>query len=90
MSGEMWGFIFLMLMLKLPIVYLGIVVWYACKPPLPPQETTNVRVEATPPPHDLWRPWRARRLNPNPRPRDRHARRAPRASSAARAYARHE
>jgi len=77
MSGEWWAFIFLMVMLKLPIVYLGVVVWYACKPPLPP--------------HDLWRPWRSRRLNPNPRPpHGAPSRRAPRAPSAARAYAKHE
>ena len=31
MSGEAWGFIFLMLALKIPILYLGIVVWYAIK-----------------------------------------------------------
>ena len=31
MSGEAWGFVFLMLALKIPIVYLGVVVWYAIK-----------------------------------------------------------
>ena len=37
MSGEWWGFIFLMLVMKVPIVYLAGVVWYACKPPDPPE-----------------------------------------------------
>jgi hypothetical protein len=88
MSGEWWAFLFLMVALKAPLVYLGVVVWYACKPPLPPEET--VKVGATPPPHDLWRPWRSRRLRPAPGPHGGPARRAPRASSAARAYAKHE
>ena len=89
MSGEWWAFIFLMVMLKLPIVYLGVVVWYACKPPLPPEGAAKLVEEL--PPHDLWRPWRSRRLNPHPRPpHGAPSRRAPRAPSAARAYAKHE
>jgi len=87
MSGEWWAFIFLMVALKLPIVYLGVVVWYACKPPLPPEEAVKVAVR---PEHDLWRPWRTRRAGPSPRPHGGPARRAPRAPSAARAYAKHE
>ena len=45
MSGESWGFIFLMLVMKVPIVYLAGVVWYACKPPDPP-EPARMLVEA--------------------------------------------
>jgi len=87
MSGEWWAFIFLMVALKLPIVYLGVVVWYACKPPLPPEEAVNVTVQPKP---DLWRPWRTRRLQPGPHPRSGPVRRAPRTASASRAYAKHE
>jgi hypothetical protein len=73
MSGEWWAFIFLMVAMKAPLIYLGVVVWYACKPPLPPEEA--VKVVAKPPPHDLWRPWRTSRA---PAPRSRAAR-SPRA-----------
>lgn len=88
MSGEWWAFLFLMVALKVPLVYLGIVIWYACKPPLPPEGAAKL-AEQRDPPH-LWRPWRLRRLNPNPHPHGTPSRRAPRAASAARAYAKHE
>ena len=58
MSGEAWGFVFLMLALKIPIVYLGLVVWYAIKaepePGIDPQDFS------------VWRPWR-RPAGPRPR-----------------------
>ena len=57
MSGQAWGLVFLMLILKIPIVYLGIVVWYACKEPEP---------GAGPDDYSLWRPWRT---PDGPRPR---------------------
>jgi hypothetical protein len=88
MSGEWWAFIFLILILKIPVIYLGIVVWYACKPPLPPEGAARL-AELPEPPHG-WRPWGLRRLRPNPGPHGAPARRAPRAPSAARAYAKHE
>ncbi len=46
-----------MVILKIPIVYLGIVVWYACKEPEP---------GAGPNDYSVWRPWRT---PPGPRPR---------------------
>ena len=58
MSGEWWGFIFLMVVLKVPIVYLAGVVWYACKPPDPP-EPARMLVEAPEPGPEC--PWRLRR-----------------------------
>jgi hypothetical protein len=57
MSGQAWGLVFLMLILKIPVVYLGIVVWYACKEPEP---------GAGPDDYSVWRPWRT---PSGPRPR---------------------
>jgi hypothetical protein len=57
MSGQAWGLVFLMVILKIPIVYLGIVVWYACKEPEP---------GAGPKDYSVWRPWRSPE---GPRPR---------------------
>ena len=37
MSGEWWAFIFLMLIMKVPIVYLGTVIWWAVQEPKPPE-----------------------------------------------------
>ena len=42
MSGEWWGFIFLMLIMKVPIAYLAGVVWYACKAPDPPEPAVKL------------------------------------------------
>jgi hypothetical protein len=58
MSGGAWELIFMLLILKIPMVYLGLVVWYA------------IRAEPEPgvDPHEYstWRPWR----HPDgPRPR---------------------
>ena len=61
MSGEWWGFIFLMLVMKVPIAYLAGVVWYACKPPDPP-EPARMLVEA--PERAPECPWRLRRRDP--------------------------
>ena len=59
MSGEAWGFVLLMLALKIPIVYLGVVVWYAItavpEPDADEQEDFSI-----------WRPWRKPE---SPRPR---------------------
>ncbi len=57
MSGQAWGFVFLFLVLKIPIVYLGIVIWYAIK--AEPQPGID------PGDYSIWRPWR----KPGPRPR---------------------
>lgn len=88
MSGEWWAFIFLMLMLKLPLVYLGAVVWYACKEPTPPEPAAKL-VEVPEPPNG-WRPRGLRRLSPRTRPHGAPQRRSPRAANAATAYAKHE
>jgi hypothetical protein len=58
MSGGAWELIFMMLILKIPIVYLGLVVWYAIRaepePGVDPSE------------YSVWRPWRR---DDGPRPR---------------------
>ncbi len=61
MSGEWWGFIFLMLIMKVPIAYLAGVVWYACKPPDPPEPAVKLAEAPEPPPTC---PWRLRRREP--------------------------
>jgi hypothetical protein len=59
MSGEAWGFVFLMLALKIPIVYLGVVVWYAIK--AEPEPGVDEQQDLS-----IWRPWR-RPEGPRPR-----------------------
>jgi hypothetical protein len=58
MSSGAWELIFMMLILKIPMIYLGLVVWYAIRaepePGVDPHETS------------LWRPWRKPK---GPRPR---------------------
>jgi hypothetical protein len=49
MSASAWELVFMMLILKIPIVYLGLVVWYAIRaepePGVDPSE------------YSTWRPW---------------------------------
>ena len=88
MSGEWWGFIFLMLVMKVPIAYLAGVVWYACKAPDPPEPAVKL-VEAPEPEPPC--PWRLRRSNAR-RPRHPHApsSRVDRSLRVSRSYAGHE
>ncbi|HEX3805920.1 MAG TPA: hypothetical protein VHV52_03975 [Gaiellaceae bacterium] len=58
MSGQAWGFVFLFFVLKIPIVYLGVVVWYAIKAEPEPG--------VDPGDYSIWRPWRK---TTGPRPR---------------------
>jgi hypothetical protein len=49
MSGQAWELVFMMLILKIPIVYLALVVWYAIRAePEPGVDPTE---------HSVWRPW---------------------------------
>jgi hypothetical protein len=85
MSGEWWGFIFLMVVMKVPILYLGGVVWYACKEPRPPEPAVKL-VEAPEPQPRC--PWRLNRLRGGgPRRPHGPVRRVPSAARVARAYA---
>ena len=57
--------IFMLVILKIPIVYLCIVVWYAIKAePTPPEPTEAVVVDDTPPADHPWRP-RSKRPRPS-------------------------
>jgi hypothetical protein len=62
MSRELWGFIFLMVIMKVPIAYLVAVVWYACKSPPPPEPAFKLVEEPEPQPAC---PWRMQRRNPD-------------------------
>jgi hypothetical protein len=58
MSRAAWELLFMMLVLKIPIVYLCFVVWYAIKAePEPGADPTD---------YSVWRPWR-RPEGPRPR-----------------------
>lgn len=68
-----WEAIFLLLVLKIPIVYLCLVVWWAIKAEPQPEEGAGLiaRVEPTDPPSCDWRRRLARRpsrVRPKPRP----------------------
>jgi hypothetical protein len=59
MTAQAWEFLFMMLALKIPIVYLGFVVWYAIKSePEPGVDQED---------YSIWRPWRRRPAGPRPR-----------------------
>jgi hypothetical protein len=50
MSSAAWELIFMLLILKIPIVYLGLVVWYAIRAePEPGVDPSD---------YSVWRPWR--------------------------------
>ena len=58
MSGQAWELVFMLLILKIPIVYLGLVVWYAIRAePEPGVDPTE---------YSVWQPWRHPE---SPRPR---------------------
>ena len=87
MSGEWWGFIFLMLIMKVPIAYLAGVVWYACKEPDPPEPAVKLVEAPEPAPHC---PWRLRHRKPSGPRRPSTGPRVGRSPRFATAYARHE
>jgi hypothetical protein len=76
-----WEAIFLLLILKIPIIYLCSVVWYAIKAePKPPPEPALRTAVLDLGPHDGWQPRfalrRAPRRGPHGGPRRTYARRA--------------
>lgn len=77
-----WTLIFFMLVLKLPILYIGAVIYYAITAGPPnPAEPASLDEEPLPSP---WRPWQHYQYNRR-RPRPSHGgpdRRAPRGSRA--------
>jgi hypothetical protein len=61
-----WEFIFMMLILKIPIAYLCLVVWWAVKAePKPPEPAVLPAELPRPEPRP---PWRPRRRRPRPGP----------------------
>jgi hypothetical protein len=58
MSRAAWELIFMMVILKIPIVYLVLVVWYAIRAEPAPGTDPND--------HPVWRPW-SRAGGPRPR-----------------------
>src|SRR2546430_16344898 len=54
MSGEWGGFIFLMLIMKVPIAYLAGVGLYACKAPEPPEPAAKLAPAPPAPPPVSW------------------------------------
>ena len=62
MSSGAWELVFMLLILKIPMVYLALVVWYAIRaepePGVDPNETS------------VWHPWRKPK-GPRPLPRQR-------------------
>jgi predicted membrane channel-forming protein YqfA (hemolysin III family) len=85
MSGEWWGFIFLMLIMKVPIAYLAGVVWYACKAPDPPEPAVKLVEAPKPEPECPWRLRHRRPVGPRRSPTGPRVGRSPRV---AHAYAR--
>lgn len=59
MPITVWELVFMLLVLKIPVVYLGLVVWYAIK--AEPETEPGAGPE-----QQLWRPWR-RPQGPRPR-----------------------
>jgi hypothetical protein len=59
-----WEFVFMMVVLKIPIVYLCLVVYWAVKAEPEPPEPVRTAVEGGPEPHE---PWKPRRRRPGPR-----------------------
>jgi hypothetical protein len=58
MSSGAWELIFMLLILKIPMVYLGLVIWYAIR--------AEPELGVEPDEYSVWRPWR-RPTGPRPR-----------------------
>jgi hypothetical protein len=62
-----WEFVFMMVILKIPIVYLGLVVYWAVKAePSPPEPAVLQVAEPGPEPHPPWRRPSRRGGRPGP------------------------
>jgi hypothetical protein len=62
-----WEFIFMMLILKIPIVYLCLVVWWAVRAEPKPPEPALLPAELPPlEPRPPWRPRRSPHRRPGP------------------------
>jgi hypothetical protein len=63
-AAMVWEFVFLMVVLKIPIAYLCLVVYWAVKAEPPPPEPA--RMQVVPEPHERG-PWSRRTRRPGPR-----------------------
>jgi hypothetical protein len=63
----LWELVFMMLILKIPIVYLCAVVWYAIKAEPDPADGTDATSDQYEP--RPWLPWQSWRKPAGPRPR---------------------
>jgi hypothetical protein len=62
-----WEFVFMMVILKIPIVYLCLVVYWAIRAEPKPPEPAHLRIEAgDPEPRAPWRPRFRGRRRPGP------------------------
>ena len=61
-----WEFIFMMLILKIPIAYLCLVVWWAVRAEPEPPEPALLPAELKPEPRPPWQPRRSRSPRPGP------------------------
>jgi hypothetical protein len=57
-----WELVFMLLVLKIPMVYLGVVIWYAIKPAAGPEDGGDVLGVRVPIGPCGWNEWRDRRL----------------------------
>jgi hypothetical protein len=64
-----WEFVFMMVILKIPIVYLCLVVYWAVKAePRPPEPALLAAPDGAPEPRVPWRPRSRPRRRPRPGP----------------------
>jgi hypothetical protein len=61
-----WEFVFMMVILKIPIVYLGLVVYWAVKAEPEPPEPALLPAVLEPSPRAPWQPLRPRRARSGP------------------------
>jgi predicted membrane channel-forming protein YqfA (hemolysin III family) len=86
LNETLFEVLFMMVILKIPIIYLCGVVWYACRAEQPPPEAVSTRADAPEPePRARWERGRAgRRGRPRPGPPGAPPRRPPRREAYAR------
>jgi hypothetical protein len=63
----LWELVFMLVILKIPVVYLCAVVWYAIKAEPEPAGGESTAPDGLQP--SPWKPWRSWRRNDGPRPR---------------------
>jgi hypothetical protein len=85
--GVIWELVFMLVILKIPVAYLCVVVWWAVKAEPDPLEGVGTVASPTPAPGCDWRARRSRRLRRGPVPRGGLGARGPARAAYARAQA---